>query len=169
MRSQRMKSQRVRRKLRRVMQLPQGALESALQELFYVDYMRCAPVCLYACVTHIHFHIHTKEAYLLHFYWHSYEEKLQQQQRRQQLKKEEQLQRSQRKVDFFKVGGWGWLHTYTHACIGLHTYTHTYLQTYAHIHKEAHLSPIQLGNPPPHPPPQHAPLELTNNSPSGKQ
>ena len=36
---------------------------------FSVDYRRCTPVCLYACVTHIHFHIHTKEAYLLHCYW----------------------------------------------------------------------------------------------------
>ena len=97
-----MKSQRVRRKLRRVMQLPEGAQESALQDFFCVDYRRCAPVCLYACVTHIHFHIHTKEAYLLHCYWCTHIKKqLQQQQRRQQLKKEEELQRSQRKVDFF--------------------------------------------------------------------
>ena len=69
---------------------------------FSVDYRRCTPVCLHACVTHIHFHIHTKEAYLLHCYWCTHiKQQLQQQQRRQQLKKEEEMQRSQRKVDFF--------------------------------------------------------------------
>ena len=53
-----MKSQRVRRKLRRVMQLPEGAQKSALQEFFMLiigDVLLC--VCM--LVSHIYISIYT--------------------------------------------------------------------------------------------------------------
>ena len=159
MRSQRRKLRRVMRKLRRVMrklQLQKEEEESALQDFFSVDYRRCAPVCLYACVTHIHFHIHTKEAYLLHCYWCTHiKQQLQQHQRRQHRKKEEDVQRSQRKVDFFESGGMG-VAAYIHTGMYRPTYIHTYIHTYKHTHTYTRRHICLLSNwatplPTPHP------------------
>ena len=123
---------------------------------FSVDYRRCTPVCLYACVTHIHFHIHTKEAYLLHCYWCTHiKQQLQQHQRRQQIKKEEDVQRSRRKVDFFESGGMG-VAAYIHTGMYRPTYIHTYIHTYKHTHTYTRRHICLLSNwatplPTPHP------------------
>ena len=57
------------------------------------------------------------------------------------------------RLTFLKVGGWGWLHTYTQACIGLHTYTHTYIHTSIHTHTQGGTSVSYPIGQPPSPPP----------------